>query len=745
MATDSHHGGHGAHGAHGGHDSHGGHGSHGGDHRPATDQLSPNQHRQHAEPDTHGGPGGHGQHGSGHEGHGAHGGHGDHAAQFRDRFWLSLVLTLPVVVYSEMVQDWLGFTPPQFPGSQWVAPVLGTVVFLYGGRPFLEGGLAELRSRQPGMMLLISLAILVAFGASLATVFGVFELEFWWELSLLIVIMLLGHWLEMRALGQASGALDALAALLPDEADLVTQEGTRTVPIAALTVGDLVLVRPGGRVPADGQIVEGEAELDESMITGESRPVTRGPGSRVVAGTVVTDTAIRVRVDAVGEQTALAGIRRLVEQAQASGSRAQALADRAAAMLFYFAVGAGLITMAVWLVLGEPDQAVERTVTVLVIACPHALGLAIPLVIAISTGLAARSGILVKDRLALERMRTVDTVLFDKTGTLTTGKPQVSGVVAVDGDDDGLLQLAAAVEADSEHPLARAIVAQAHERAGGDLPTAGEFRSMTGRGVQARVEGATVAVGGPALLRQLELTEPEGLAEQVGAWKRRGATVLYVVRDDKVLGALALEDTVRPESRQAVEQLHRLGRRVVMITGDAHQVADAVAAELGVDEVFAEVLPEDKDTAVADLQGRGLKVAMVGDGVNDAPALARADVGVAIGAGTDVAIESAGIVLAANDPRGVLGVLRLSRASYTKMLQNLGWATGYNLLAVPLAAGVLAWAGITLAPAVGAVLMSLSTIVVALNAQLLRRVDLRPTQAEVTTSGWIPSWVQGPR
>src|SRR5215217_7933540 len=482
-------------------DHHGSHG--GGDHSPATDQLSPNEHRQHAEPDEHGGRG----HGTG---HGGHGGHGDHAAQFRDRFWLSLVLTVPVVLYSEMVQEWLGFTPPQFPGSQWVAPVLGTIVFLYGGRPFLEGGVAELRSHQPGMMLLISLAILVAFGASVATVFGAFDLEFWWELALLIVIMLLGHWLEMRALGQASSALDALAALLPDE-------------------GDLVLVRPGGRVPADGVVVDGAAELDESMITGESRPVPKREGDRVVAGTVVTDSALRVRVKAVGEQTALAGIRRLVEQAQTSRSRAQALADRAAAMLFYFAVGAGLVTVVVWLALGDPDQAVERTVTVLVIACPHALGLAIPLVIAISTGLAARNGVLVKDRLALERMRTVDAVLFDKTGTLTTGKPQVSGVVAVDGDEDGLLRLAAAVEADSEQPLARAIVARAHERAGGDLPTAGEFRSMTGRGVQARVEGATLAVGGPALLRQLELTEPEGLAEQVGAWKRRGATVLYVV------------------------------------------------------------------------------------------------------------------------------------------------------------------------------------------------------------------------
>jgi Cu2+-exporting ATPase len=707
MAANGHHSGH-------------GHGAHGGDHRQATDELSPNQHRQHAEPDEHGGPGGHGA-------HGGHGGHGDHAAQFRDRFWLSLLLTIPVVAYSEMVQEWLGFTPPHFPGSQWVAPVLGTIVFLYGGRPFLEGGLAELRSRQPGMMLLISLAILVAFGASVATLFGVFDLEFWWELALLIVIMLLGHWLEMRALGQASSALDALAALLPDAAERVTGDGVETVPIDQLAVGDMVLVRPGSRVPADGVVVDGVAELDESMITGESRPVPKGEGARVVAGTVVTDSALRVRVDAVGEETALAGIRRLVEQAQTSRSRAQALADRAAALLFYFAVGAGILTVAVWLALGEPDQAIERTVTVLVIACPHALGLAIPLVIAISTALAARNGILVKDRLALERMRTVDAVLFDKTGTLTKGEPQLSGVVAVDGDEDRLLRLAAAVEADSEHPLARAIVAEARARADGDLPQANDFQSITGRGVQARVEGATVAVGGPALLRQLELAEPEVLADQVGVWKQRGATVLYVVREDKVVGALSLEDAVRPESRQAVEELHRLGKRVVMITGDARQVAEAVAAELGVDEVFAEVLPEDKDAAVADLQRRGLKVAMVGDGVNDAPALARADVGIAIGAGTDVAIESAGVVLASDDPRGVLGALRLSQASYRKMLQNLGWATGYNLVAVPLAAGVLAWAGLTLAPAVGAILMSASTIVVALNAQLLRRLDLRPT------------------
>jgi P-type Cu2+ transporter len=668
--------------------------------------------------------GGHDQH----AGHAGHAGHGDHAAQFRDRFWLSLALTVPVIVYSEMVQEWLGFTPPQFPGSAWVAPVLGTLVFLYGGRPFLQGGLSEARARQPGMMLLISLAITVAFVASAATALGLFDLDFWWELALLIVIMLLGHWLEMRALGQASSALDALAALLPDEAERVGDGGTRTVAIAELEVGDVVLVRAGGRVPADGVVIDGQADVDQSMITGESRPVAKRPGDRVVAGTVATDSAIRARVEAVGEQTALAGIRRLVEQAQASRSRAQALADRAAALLFWFASGAGLVTFAVWLALGEPDQAIERTVTVLVIACPHALGLAIPLVIAIATALSARSGILVTDRLALERMRTVDAVLFDKTGTLTKGEPQVTGVATVDGDEDGLLRLAAGVETDSEHPLARAIVAAAGAR--GHPATASDFRSMPGRGVTARVDGATVAVGGPTLLRELGAGEPDALADQVAAWRRRGAAVLYVIRDDRIVGAVALEDAVRPESRQAVEELHRLGKRVVMITGDARQVADAVAGTLGVDEVFAEVLPEDKDAAVADLQRRGLRVAMVGDGVNDAPALARADVGIAIGAGTDVAIESAGVVLASDDPRGVIGVIRLSQASYRKMLQNLAWATGYNLLAVPIAAGVLAWAGVTLAPAVGAILMSASTIVVALNAQLLRRLDLRPAEPE---------------
>ena len=643
---------------------------------------------------------------------------------FRDKFWLTLALTVPIVAYSHMIQMWLGFTAPVFPGSRWVAPVLGTVVFLYGGWPFLAGGLDELRRRRPGMMLLIALAITVAFVASVATTFGwLAELDFWWELAALIAIMLLGHWLEMKAVGQASDALSKLGELLPDDAERVTGDGVETVSLADLRMGDVVLIRSGARVPADGVIVDGNAEIDESMVTGESRPVSKRGGDRVVAGTVATDSALRVRVEAVGDETALAGIQRLIAEAQGSRSRAQVLADRAAALLFYVAAISGVITYVVWLLLGQADAAIVRTVTVLVIACPHALGLAIPLVTSISTSLAARNGILVKDRLGLERMRRVDAVLFDKTGTLTRGQHTVVDATAADGNVDKLFALAAAVEADSEHPLARAIVTAAKARVA--VPAASEFKSMTGRGVTATVDGVTVAVGGPTLLRESGLRLPEALTESVARWRQRGAAVLYVVRDNTVVGALALEDEVREESRQAIDALHELGVQVVMITGDAQEVADGVAKDLGIDEVFAEVLPEDKDKAVAELQGRGLTVAMVGDGVNDAPALARADVGLAIGAGTDVAIESAHVVLASNDPRAVLSVIRLSRSSYRKMVQNLWWAAGYNLAAIPLAAGVLAWAGIVLSPALGAVLMSVSTIVVALNAQLLRRVDLR--------------------
>jgi Cu2+-exporting ATPase len=671
----------------------------------------------------------HDDHSHHHDAHAHHGGHGDHVAQFRERFWWNLLLAIPVVVFSEMFADLLGYEQPA--GTAWVSPVLGTVIFFYGGWPFLSGGWSEIRARRPGMMLLIALAITVAFVASLATSFGIgdLDLDFWWELALLVVIMLLGHWLEMKAVGQAQGALAALAELLPDSADRVAPGGTvETVALDELRPGDVVLVRSGARVAADGVIVEGEADLDESMVTGESRPVPRRVGDRVVAGTVTTDSAIRVRVEAVGDDTALAGIQRLVAEAQASHSRAQALADRAAALLFYVATAAGIVTFVVWMAIGNADDAVERTVTVLVIACPHALGLAIPLVIALSTALAARAGILVKDRLALERMREITAVLFDKTGTLTAGRHAVTGVASVDGVDaeDRVLALAAAAESDSEHPLARAVVAAAEGR--GVVPPATGFHSITGRGVEANVDGSVVAVGGPALLRERSVDLPGALDGVVSQWKARGASVLAVLCDGEVIGALALEDEIRAESRDAVRALHERGIRVVMITGDARQVAEAVGDDLGVDEVRAEVLPEDKDGEVAALQARGLRVAMVGDGVNDAPALARADVGIAIGAGTDVAMESAGVVLASSDPRGVVGVITLSNASYRKMVENLAWGAGYNVVAIPLAAGALAWAGITLAPAVGAILMSLSTIVVALNAQLLRRVDLRPTE-----------------
>ncbi len=670
----------------------------------------------------------HGEMSHGEMSHGEMRQHAGHSvAMFRDRFWLSVLLTIPILIWSEMIQEWLGYTAPEFPLSDRIPAILGTVVFVYGGLPFLRGGWAELRGRQPGMMLLISLAIVVAFVSSIASELDALDLEFWWELALLIDVMLLGHWQEMQALGRASGALEALAALLPDEAEVLHEGHAQAVALAEVRPGDLVLVRPGGRVPADGLIEEGSAEFDESMITGESSLVRRDAGDRVVAGTIATDTSVRVRVQAVGEDTALAGIRRLVQAAQSSRSKAQALADRAAAILFYVAVGAGLLTFAVWSLIGETGEAVERTVTVLVISCPHALGLAIPLVIAISTDVAARAGILVKDRLALERMRSVDAVLFDKTGTLTEGRPAVREIAGAGVAQEDVLRLAAVVEAESEHPLARAILAAADPYR--PLPAATSFRAMTGRGVEADVDGSKVSVGGPTLLRERGLDEATELAEDVSRWRARGATVLFVVRDGRVIGAIALEDAVRPESAEAVRALKAEGIVVAMITGDARQVAEAVAAELGVDEVMAEVLPEDKADAVADLHRRGFRVAMVGDGVNDAPALASADVGIAIGAGTDVAIESAGVVLASDDPRGVLSVRRLSGASYRKMRQNLAWAVGYNVIAIPLAAGVLAPVGIVLAPAVGALAMSVSTIVVAVNAMLLRGLDLRPSRS----------------
>lgn len=657
-----------------------------------------------------------------HMGHDRHAGHA--VAMFRDKFWVTLILTLPVVVWSSEVQHWLGYTAPTFPGSQYIPAILGTVVFLYGGSVFVRGACGELADRRPGMMTLISLGIVVAFAASLAATFGFFEIDVWWEVATLITIMLLGHWLEMKAVAQARGALDALAALLPDTAERITESGVEKVPLAQLRLGDVVLVRPGGRVPADGKVVEGAADVDESMITGESRGISKGPGMTVVAGTVAAGGSLRVRVTAVGEQTALSGIIRLVGAAQASGSRAQDLADRAAALLFYVAVGSGALTFGYWWWAGDRAHALTRTATVLIIACPHALGLAIPLVIAISTSLGARNGLLVKDRLALERARDLDVVIFDKTGTLTRGAPALLEVATVSGaGEEELLTLAASAEADSEHPLAKAIVSGANRR-GANRVQGRSFEEIPGSGARATVNGHSVSVGGSHLLSELKVVFPAELEKTATAWASAGQTVLYVVVDGRVIGSLGVEDEIRPESAEAVKELHDLGVRVAMITGDSQAVANSVAKRIGIDDVAAQVLPADKASAVARFQTRGKRVAMVGDGVNDAPALATADVGMAIGAGTDVAVESAGIVLVRSDPRDVVGAIKLSRAAYRKMVQNLIWATAYNLVAIPIAAGVLIRWRIDLPMSVGAIAMSASTMIVALNAQLLRGLKI---------------------
>ncbi|MFF1633802.1 heavy metal translocating P-type ATPase [Leifsonia sp. NPDC058248] len=666
--------------------------------------------------------------------HGDHGDHGDHAghdpAIFRRKFWLTLVLTIPTLVFSPGLQEILGLSGPRFPGSQYIPAVFGVAIFFYGGLVFLRGAVDELRSRRPGMMTLISLAIVVAFGYSLAVTFGLPGMDFWWELATLILIMLLGHWIEMSAVMGAQDALGQLAKLLPDEAERVLGSGpdarSETVAVGDLGVGDLVRVRPGAAVPVDGAIVEGSSELDESLLTGESQPVPRTVGEQVVAGSISGSGSLLVRVTKVGGDTALAGIMRLVSDAQASKSPTQVLADRAAAWLFYVALASAALTLVVWVFLRPDDPAfvLERVVTVLVIACPHALGLAIPLVAQISTAIGARNGLLIRDRHAMEDARLIDVVLFDKTGTLTEGRQGVVAVtVADDADEDAVLALAASVEAPAEHPIARAIVAEAVERSL-RLVKVDSFQALGGRGATGVVDGYEVTVGAPRILTERGVTPSAELVNTSRDAAKLGRTVVFVLRGDEVLGLIALADVVRPESAEAVRTLHERGIRVAMLTGDSREVGEAVAAQLGIDEVYAEVLPGDKSSTVAALQKDGSRVAMVGDGVNDAPALAQADVGIAIGAGTDVAIESAGIVLASSDPRGVAKVIRLSRATYRKMLQNLAWAVGYNVVALPLAAGVAIGIGIVVSPAFGAVLMSVSTIVVALNAQLLRRIRL---------------------
>lgn len=665
------------------------------------------------------------------ENHQAHNGHDKHAGHspnmFRDKFWFSLILTLPVVFWSEHIQMLLGYQAPEFFGSAWIPPVLGTIIFIYGGLVFVHGAWRELKDLLPGMMTLISLAIFVAFLFSWIVQLQLIAAEaLWWELATLITIMLLGHWIEMRSIVQAQGALKELAKLLPDTAMRISDQGEEEeVAVSKLKKGDLVLVRPGESIPVDGVVQKGSSDLNESTTTGESRPVKKTEGDEVIAGTINGEGSLRVEVTGTGDDTKLSGIMRLVADAQKSKSRAQHLADRAAQLLTGVAIVSAVITFIAWRFIGMPiDFTIVRVVTVLVIACPHALGLAVPLVVAISTTLGATNGLLVRDRRGLEEARNLDTVIFDKTGTLTLGEFRVVNMSTIDGvSEEEALRIAAGVESESEHPIARGIVKTAEQR-NIEIPVADEFRALTGKGVAATVEGIEYHMGGPALLKEEDAAVTSALDSASKNVAQRGQAAIYLLRDSKVIALFAVADAVREESREAVQALHDRGISVAMLTGDAQAVADSVAEEIGIDTVFAEVLPEDKASKVKELQVGGKKVAMVGDGVNDAPALATADIGIAIGAGTDVAVEAGHIVLVRSDPRDILRIVTLSKATYRKMVQNLWWAAGYNIVAIPLAAGVLAGWGILLTPAVGAVLMSASTVIVAINAQLLRRITL---------------------
>lgn len=656
-------------------------------------------------------------------GHDKHAGHS--VSMFRDKFWVSLLLTIPTVIWSPMVQEWLSFSAPEFPGSRYIPALFGTILFFYGGLVFLRGALQEIRNRLPGMMTLISLAITVAFAFSVAVTLGVPGMDLWWELATLITIMILGHWIEMRSISQAQGALKELAKLVPDIAERVIGDKTEKIEVAHLKVDDIILVRPGASIPADGIVTEGSSSLNEAMITGESRPVDKKVGDKVIAGTVNGSGSLRVRVTGTGETTALAGIMRLVSLAQSSRSRAQALADRAAFLLTIIAIVSAAITLVAWLLAGASVVfAVERVVTVLVIACPHALGLAIPLVIAISTTLAARSGLLVRDRRGLEEARNLNAIFFDKTGTLTRGEFRVVGIASTPGlSENDALALAAAVERDSEHTIAQGVVKSAEEK-GISIPRGEQFKALPGEGVQAQVGNRQLMLGGPRLLGRLKTAISPILQSAMDDAARKGQTVITLIEGEEALAVFAVADAIREESSEAVERLHQQNIEVIMMTGDAKSVADAVAQELQIDTVFAEVLPEQKASKIEEVRRAGKRVAMVGDGVNDAPALVAADVGIAIGAGTDVAVEAGDVVLIRSDPRDIPRIVALSKATYRKMIQNLWWAAGYNIFALPLAAGVLAPWGIVLNPAVGAVLMSLSTIVVALNAQLLRRIEI---------------------
>ncbi len=646
---------------------------------------------------------------------------GHHTASFQKKFWVSLILSVPVVLYSDIFEKLIGSRTPVFPASEYIPAIIASVIFLYGGSVFITSAYRELKAKLPGMMTLIAMAISVAYFYSIAMTFFGQEETLFWELATLITIMLLGHWLEMRAVSGAKGALKELSKLLPDRAEVLRNGKTEIIPLTELKKGDRVLVKPGGRIPADGVVKDGVSDVNESIATGESKPVPKKEGSAVIAGTINGDGSLKVLVAKIGDETFLAGVMRLVAIAQSSKSRLQMLSDRAAYYLTIIAITTGGFTLMAWLAFSDPAFAVSRMVAVLVIACPHALGLAVPLVASISTAKAARNGFLVKQRLALEAARNIDIVLFDKTGTLTKGEFGVDRIIPIaQGNELEVLQYAASVNSHSEHPLAHAMVNEAKKR-NVQILKINNFQRISGKGVKAEIGGAEVLVGSVSLAEKTGAVLPGTLKTKTDALARQGKTVNVVIKDGKVLGAIALTDVIREESREAIKVLHDMGVKTAMITGDAEDVAKWVAGELAIDEYFAKVLPDQKSEKVRLLQSKGKKVAMVGDGVNDAPALTQADLGIAIGAGTNVAIESAGIILVRNDPRDIAKIIRLSKLTYTKMIQNLFWATGYNIVAIPLAAGVLASKGILLQPALAAVFMSASTMIVAFNAILLRR------------------------
>lgn len=668
-----------------------------------------NQHQHNHEPDNHE--------------HDKHAGHS--VAMFKDKFWWSLILTVPVIAYSEMIQRWLNFTPPGFLGSEYIPLVFSSLIFFYGGLVFIRGAISELKAKLPGMMTLISLAIITAYAYSIATQFFIDGEGFFWELATLVTIMLLGHWLEMASVAKAENALDAISKLLPDKADKLVKGKPQSVLVSELRVGDLVLIRPGASIPVDGVIIEGDSSVDESAISGESKPVSKTVSDEVIAGTGNQDGSLTVKVTKIGTDTALAGIMRLVAEAGKSKSNVQVLADRAAFYLTIIAIVTAVITFIFWFIAKDSGFALERSVTVLIIACPHALGLAIPLVVSISTTLSARNGLLVRKRIALESARQLDWVLFDKTGTLTKGEHGVTDIWTTKGyTKENILHLAASLEQNSEHIVGKGIVLKAAEQHV-HLDKVTNFKALPGLGVQGTLQGNAVYIA--ASYRYLEennLSVPDKIVKAIKKAAAEGKTEVYLITNQKVIGALGLADIVRAESRQTIKTLKSMGIKTAMITGDSDEVAAHVSRQLGLDQYFAEVRPEDKAAKVKELQKNGQKVAMVGDGVNDAPALTQADIGIAIGAGTDIAIKSADIILTKSDPRDVVKVINLSKASYRKMTQNLVWAAGYNVLAIPLAAGVFYGSGLLLIPAVGAILMSASTVVVALNAQLLRRFNL---------------------